>query len=655
MVYLQCKVTGGKKYWYLLESRRVNGKSRPFVIAYLGKPQDILKRLASQKPYRFKSYQHGLVHAFCAQAHKLSIVQIINEHVKSNREYMALRPICNGLTAGESVFLAALARACRPTSKMGWATWAETTSLAYLLNADLKKLDSQHFWDHMDCLSESAIEKIEEEIINAVWKGLKIDAGTLSYDTTNFFTYINSMNSHCTIAKRGKNKQRRNDLRQIGYGLVVTQKEHIPLCQYTYDGNLTDTSVFKTVLVKIKRRLLELGLDPNKHTIVFDKGIPSETNFALIDDLGSPYVTSMKTSAHKSLLENFEQTATEISVDGETLRAVREIREIYDKKRVVIGYFSQSLKEGIVNGVLSAIEKCVNNMESLRVSFSKPRKNINKSTSTERIERKIKKSLKKTIGWELVEKRHYEISVPSKKFQGAKEDDFNTQAFAILNLFDFQKLKPHHCHASVSRKKIKKSTIRKMQFKKFVGRAISWKPLSLLRLHYWVNLEKYNDMKRKAGFKIIVSSRVEWESAEIISTYNGQAAVEEEFKCAKNPFHLTFRPQYHWTDQKIRVHYLICFISHLLSRLIYKETSEKIALPRMRLDTFLEKLISIRVYSQIIEKQTDKANPSYEMQYGLEETSPETQELINALFITPHSHVTDGVINVGIYTKNTKK
>ncbi len=37
MATIQSKTTKGYKYWYIVESRRVNGKPRPIVLAYLGK------------------------------------------------------------------------------------------------------------------------------------------------------------------------------------------------------------------------------------------------------------------------------------------------------------------------------------------------------------------------------------------------------------------------------------------------------------------------------------------------------------------------------------------------------------------------------------------------------------------------------------------
>ncbi|MBD3321191.1 MAG: hypothetical protein GF350_08870 [Chitinivibrionales bacterium] len=45
MATIQSKTVRGHKYWYIVESRRVNGKSRPIVLAYLGKADTLLKRL----------------------------------------------------------------------------------------------------------------------------------------------------------------------------------------------------------------------------------------------------------------------------------------------------------------------------------------------------------------------------------------------------------------------------------------------------------------------------------------------------------------------------------------------------------------------------------------------------------------------------------
>jgi hypothetical protein len=166
MATIQAKISRGQKYWYIVESRRVNGKPRPVVLAYLGKACNLLKRLQGlTSALRLKSYSHGAVSAMLHIAQKLDICTTINQQVKSPKNTVAEKPLRNHLTAGITLLLAAIGRICMPTSKRGWRSWAKTTSLEYLLRLSLNKLDSQHFWDLMDAIPITAIEKIEEQLL----------------------------------------------------------------------------------------------------------------------------------------------------------------------------------------------------------------------------------------------------------------------------------------------------------------------------------------------------------------------------------------------------------------------------------------------------------------------------------------------------------
>ena len=64
---LQKRKSHGHNYWYIVESRRVNGKPRPITLAYLGKAEDLLSRLSDQKSFDVKSYSHGDTFAYVKQ------------------------------------------------------------------------------------------------------------------------------------------------------------------------------------------------------------------------------------------------------------------------------------------------------------------------------------------------------------------------------------------------------------------------------------------------------------------------------------------------------------------------------------------------------------------------------------------------------------
>ena len=89
MATIQAKTSNGHKYWYVVESRRINKKPRPVVLAYLGKIENLLKRFRNpSEAFKVKSYAHGAVSAILSVAHKLDIPPIINKYVKSSRAHV---------------------------------------------------------------------------------------------------------------------------------------------------------------------------------------------------------------------------------------------------------------------------------------------------------------------------------------------------------------------------------------------------------------------------------------------------------------------------------------------------------------------------------------------------------------------------------------
>ena len=84
-------------------------------------------------------------------------------------------------------------------------------------------------------------------------------------------------------------------------------------------------------------------------------------------------------------------------------------------------------------------------------------------------------------------------------------------------------------------------------------------------------------VEEEMGFRILMTNRHDWSTEEIIAAYHGQSYVENAFKNMKDPNHLSLNPQFHWTDQKIKVHNFYCVLSYLLSSLLYKTIKDKIS------------------------------------------------------------------------------
>lgn len=580
MATIQSKVSRGCRYWYIVESRRVNGKPRPVVLAYLGKPEDLLQRLNHRTGrITVKSYSHGAVAALVETAAVLQIPELINRSVQSPRSSRAPKPIRHHLTVGITLLLGAIGRVCMPTSKRGWWTWAQTTSCEYLLRCTLSHVDSQHFWDLMDALPVAAIERIEKELLRRVREHSGVPTDTLCYDTSNFYTYIATTNRRCTIAQRGKNKQKRQDLRQVGLALVVSRDTLIPLFHVAYEGNRHDCRVFERVARSIQQRLVDVGMELEAHTLVFDQGNHSQDNLKIVNTLGLHYVGALSPLHHRGLLERAQRDCESILVKGEPLRVFRDRREIGGESRTVVVYVSESLRDGQWRGLQQALNKKIDRLNRLQQSLIHPHARKHKQADLEiRMANLVKgQYLRGVIGWSLHEESE--------------------------------------------------------------GR---------FRLDYSIHHEVLTEVKEQLGFRVLMTDRHDWSTAEIVEAYRGQSQVELAFKNLKNPYHLALKPQFHWTDQKIRVHYFMCVLGYLLATLVWKQARQKAHFSGT-LDTLLDSLNAIRL-AAVIEKTSKRGTPK--VTYQLEKMSKPETILVEALGIQSTHLNRPEFQGVGVYTSN---
>ena len=527
MASIQARVSRGRKYWSIVESRRVNGKPRTFILEYLGTAETLLKRIRDgQTGGTIKTYAHGDTAALLNAANGLGIVDIINRHVPLGKGGAKRKR--DGLTVGASLLLAAIGRACHPTSKLGWYDWCRQSSLEYCLKSSFKNLDSQHFWDQMDALPSETIPLIEEEIVKRLWDIHDISGDCLFFDTTNFFTFIDSANGRCEIPQRGRNKQKRFDLRQIGMALLVSREDQFPLFHQTYHGNKNDITVFKEVFHSLLSRLKLVAKELTDITIVFDKGNNSKDNFGMIDgEEDLHYVGGLVPSYFKALIEEANKNFSEIKIDDETLCAYRIKLKVWGKDRTCVVTVSKLLKEGQLRGIHQHLKKKYKDLESLKQQLENPRKR--KILQQEEIESRLKKIIRGQFIEDILK-------------------------YEIIQLKD-----------------------------------------GSLSFTYFIDDEAFTVLQRDVlGRQIVVTNRHDWTSEQVLKAYRGQAKIEYANRCLKNPFHCAIRPQYHWTDQKIEVHFLICIIGYLLATTAYAKAKQRAGYTR-NISNFLQDLQSIRL------------------------------------------------------------
>jgi len=59
MAFLSARLSRGKKYWSICESRRVNGKPKNIPIEYLGTVDTLFKRIHQEDDIVINTYSHG--------------------------------------------------------------------------------------------------------------------------------------------------------------------------------------------------------------------------------------------------------------------------------------------------------------------------------------------------------------------------------------------------------------------------------------------------------------------------------------------------------------------------------------------------------------------------------------------------------------------
>jgi transposase len=575
MASLQTLRVKGNTYYRLVTCRRINGKPTPVVLAYLGKADDIQKRLEGADETRVRSWSHGAVAALYALARELQLAELIDRHLSksgrrscsSGKEPAAPIPpqMNDGLTVGQSLALVAIGRACCATSKRAFAQWAKTTTLGQLAGVEVDRLTSQHFWDQMDQLPVELIEPIERELVSDAVQRFQLPLDTLLFDATNFFTFIASDNKHCELPARGKQKQKRNDLRQVGVALLCSRQHGIPLWHRTYGGNVADATCFSAVLPSLKQRVVDLGRDIESLTIIYDKGNVSRDNQQQVDESKLHYVSALTVASQRVLVDEANPLLAPVNLDeDEAVSAHRTRRTIWGADRTVVILVSERLREGQMAGVMQHVAKAKEWLAEQADILRRGKQRRNRA----RCERDIENFLKGRQ--HLSEVIHFKL---------AGED-------------------PH------------------------------------LTLSYEFDQAAFDALAQGTfGRLVLMTDRHDWSTAGIIRAYHGQSAVEAVFAHLKDPVHLALRPQRHWTDQKLHVHVFTCILGFLLASLLHLRARSANG-PYASMESLLEALARVRRAMIVRRSAARTGKRSQRMTYQLEDIEPEMAPLLPILGVS---------------------
>jgi transposase len=491
MAHFHVKKKKGRPYLYVREIARVDGKPKVISQIYIGSPERVAAIATGQdqttKDLRVEEF--GALWIAKQIDMDMDLCRIVDSFIpRGNRE--------TGPSVGEYFLYCVWNRMVEAVSKNKLAKWYHRTAIQQIRPVEIDELTSQRYWEKWSRVDDKCLEQIARAVFERLWEIESPKADCLLFDTTNYYTFMAS-HTPSELALRGKNKAGRHNLRQIGLGLLVEKDSRLPLYYSVYPGNMHDSQHFEAVMDEMFGVVCGLHKTKERLTVVIDKGMNSEGNYAWIDEHSRiHFVTTYSTYFAQELattpLESFEPVDTvknrRLVEDGkpeERLLVYRSKGEFWGKERTVVVTFNPSTARKQTYTLESKLEM-------IRQQLLDMRAKVRDSAPHWRKPEAIKERYLR-----LCERLH----VSSELF--ALEFDQSEQGLA-------------------------------MSFRK----------------------DSYKVSRKKAMFgkNIIITDNIDWTTREIVEASLDRWQVENRFRLSNDDEFVGMRPFRHWTDGKIRCH-----------------------------------------------------------------------------------------------------
>ena len=586
MARIRPKKKKNSTYYYLVENRRTgpNNSPREHILEYIGTVDNLVafinKQLAANSSnsapqsgnVTFRSYEHGAEIAIFRIAQLLGIEEIFDQCFKQRK--------LKGMSRSRILLLAMIHRMIEPGSKSAFAEWAKKTSLPYYLQFDQDLLSCQTIWEAMDGITEKQIEKAQELLVKRVLELYPTGLSILHLDYTNYFTFIDSLNNRCEICKRGHNKQKRDDLRQFSLALITSARLQIPLVWEMYDGNKNDKMEFADFTAFAAKALALHGVQDTKKVILtFDGGSNSESNFA---DLPFSFICAHTMTSFPDLYNIDLDQFQEITLRNGHTRCAYELPELTFSG--VTGKGILTFSQALFNGQMAELNKdiaaysdfCQEVITSIGHPHGRYAQLIRKARAE--YDAEVLRVEKYNRGIQEEQQR--------KAAQGIKPRGRQKQPKEL----------PVWNEEVIARDLILSAALKgRRQLQSFVDISVtaSAELQGNPEIKWTIDEEKKAAYVRKFfGKKLICTNRTDMSMHEVLSTYAEQECIENLFKVSKDPDHFSVRPQFHWTDQKIRVHVMMCLMGITMAEILRMKMADS-GMTYTK-EALIEKLATIR-------------------------------------------------------------
>ena len=250
-------------------------------------------------------------------------------------------------------------RLIEPLSEWALIDWAERTALPEMLDVRITKTTKDRLYRTSDQILKCR-KSIEQVLRKRERQIFSLNRSVVLYDVTNsHFEGLCALNPK---ARHGKNKQRRNDCRQVAVGMAF-DGDGFALGHEVFAGNVSDGRTFMEVLDR-----LIIGEEEGQPVVVLDAGFASEKILALLEERNLPYLINVTRSnrqayAHLFAEGGFEAIAGRGEDDGVEVKCVPDPDH---KHRYLVLCRSQPRREKEVAMLSRAEERFQEDANALR-------------------------------------------------------------------------------------------------------------------------------------------------------------------------------------------------------------------------------------------------------------------------------------------------
>lgn len=184
--------------------------------------------------------------------------------------------------------LSVVGRLVHPASELNTAAWArQLSAMDEIIGTDFNHLSHNALYRISDALFEHK-EQLENHLAQKEKDLFHLEEKIILYDLTN--THFEGSAKKNSKAKRGRAKNKRNDCPLLTLGMVIDE-QGFPKTSRILPGNVSEPGTLKEFLKALRGEPSERNPKPGKGiTVVMDAGIATESNIALLKELGYDYI-----------------------------------------------------------------------------------------------------------------------------------------------------------------------------------------------------------------------------------------------------------------------------------------------------------------------------------------------------------------------------